>query len=222
MNVIIVGSGAVAAELTSYIEDSNKYLAEENRLNLLGYLEFQENIAKYWAKYKLQKPVLGDIHSYEVNPGERFIIGIADVAFRKKMLTILASKGAEVIGFIHHSTIIAESCEIGKGTIIYPYCIIGPNTVLGENNFITSYSFISHDCIVGENNFFSTTGLGGRVVVGNNNFFGIRSTVVPGISIGSGAVIQAGMMVDKNVDDSSTVFYRFKEKIMAVPKSAES
>jgi hypothetical protein len=29
------------------------------------------------------------------------------------------------------------------------------------------------------------------------------------------------MILDQNVGDNSTVFYRFKEKIIAIPKSAE-
>jgi len=216
MNVILVGSGAVAAELTSYIEDRNNYGGEQT--NILGYLESQENIDKYWAKYHLKKPVLGDVHSYQIKEGDKFIVAIADVAFRKKMINILQNKNAQIIGFIHQSVILSESAKIGSGCIIYPYCIIGPNTELGVHNFVTSYSFISHDCKIGDNNFFSTAGLGGKVTVGNDNFFGIRSTVIPNVSIGSENIVQAGMVVDKDIENNSTVFHRFKEKIIAVPK----
>lgn len=218
MNLVIVGTGAVAAELTSYIEAQNKF-ADEEKINLLGYLDSAENIDKYWSKYKLKQPVLGNINSYQANEDDYFLVGISDLEFRSKMLNILRNKGFNITGFIHHSSIVSESAEIGIGNIIYPHCIVGPNCLIGDHNFITSYSFISHDCRVGNNNFFSTSGLGGRVTIGDNNFFGIRSTVIPKVNIGSNNVIQAGMTIDKDVENDSTVFYRFKEKVIAIPKS---
>jgi len=218
-NVIIVGSGAVAAELTSYMDDHNKHVSMNDKLNVLGYLDSEENISKYWAKYKFKKPVISDIYSYNVDEGDHFVIGISNIDFREKMMRVLKEKNAIILNFIHPSAIVAESAIIGEGNTIYPFCIIGPNTVIGNNNLITAYSFISHDCKVGDNNFFSTVGLSGNVSVGNNNFFGIRSTVLPYFSVGNGNVIQAGMIVDKDVENSSTVFHRFKEKIIAIRNS---
>jgi acetyltransferase-like isoleucine patch superfamily enzyme len=218
INVIIVGSGAVAAEITSYIEDQNRHIEENKQLNILGYLDFEENKVKYWARYKLKMPVIADVYSYKVNKDDHFIIGIADILFREKMIETPNLKGAKIIGFIHHTAIIANSAVIGSGNIIYPHCIIGPNTIIGNNNLLTAYSFISHDCKIGDNNFFSTAGLSGNVKIGNNNFFGIRATVLPNISIGDRNTIQAGMIVDKILSDGNTIFHRFKEKIIAIPK----
>ena len=56
--------------------------------------------------------------------------------------------------------------------------------------------------------------------VGNDNLFGINSATIPGITIGSRNKIAAGMIVDQNVGDDSVVFYRFKEKVIAVPRKA--
>ena len=219
MNIIIVGSGAVAAELTSYIEDNNKHADADQQQHISGYLDQEENIPKYWAKYKLKMPVLSDAEHYQIQEGDHFIIAISDLVFRKKMIDIIEKKNGKVTGFVHYTSIIADSAVIGEGNIIYPFCIVGPNAVVGKNNLVTGYSFISHDCSVGNNNFFSTAGLSGNVRVGDNNFFGIRSTVLPNIQIGSSNIIQAGMTVDKNIENDSTIFYRFKEKIIAVPKA---
>jgi UDP-3-O-[3-hydroxymyristoyl] glucosamine N-acyltransferase len=215
-NTIIVGSGAVAAEVTSYIQDSNTHASDERQLNILGYLEFEENISKYWSKYKFQKPVLSDIYKYNIQKDDHFIVAIANVEFRAKVIEILKDRKASIIGFIHCSVIIADSARLGIGNIIYPHCIIGPNATIGNNNLLTSYSFISHDCVVGDNNLFSTSGISGNVTVGGNNFFGIRATVLPNISIGDRNVIQAGMIVDKEVGNDSTVFHRFREKVIAI------
>lgn len=216
--VILIGSGAVAAEITSFIEDNNQHVVTKEMLDIAGYLDFDNNINQFWQKYHLKKPVISDIYSYDIQTEDNFIISIADLPFRFKMIEYLISKNASIINFIHYSTIVGNNVEIGKGNIIYPHCLIGPNANLGDYNLITSYSFISHDCKIGTNNFFATSGLSGHVVVGDNNVFGIRSTILPHISIGSGNTIQAGMVVDKNLKDNSIVFYRYKEQVIAIPK----
>lgn len=218
INTILVGTGAVAAELTSYIQNHNNQAAENDRYNLVGYLEFADRIDKYYDAYGLTLPVLGDVDSYTPKQDDHFIVAMANLDFRLKMIDTLKAKGGRVIGFKHFSSIVDRSVIMGEGNIIYPHCIIGPKAKLGEHNLITSYSCISHDSVIGDNNFFATTVISGHVFVGNHNFFGIRTTVIPNVAIGSYNTIQAGMVVDKNVGDNTTVFYRFKEKVMLLPK----
>lgn len=217
-NIVILGSGSVAAEITFYIADNNSKVADDEKINIKGYIEYDYNIEKYYNKYKFEAPWLGDIDTYVPDKGEEVLICVSDINFRKEMINALIEKKATIGSFIHHSVIIPKSADVGIGIIVYPFCIIEQYASIGDYNLITSYSFISHDCIVGNNNFFSTSGLGGRVKVGNNNYFGIRSTVVPDVEIGNSNVIQAGMVVNKSVQDDTTVFYRYKERVLAIPK----
>lgn len=216
--IVIIGTGAVAAELTSYIEDNNKYADSSSHVDLLGYIDYEYNIEKFWKKYQLKKPVIGDIDNYIFENDIEILIGVSDIKFRNEIISILIPKQVTFFQFIHHSVILPETYKLGKGNVIYPFCIVGPNTTIGDFNMITSYSFISHDCVIGNGNFFSTTGIAGRVSIGDNNFFGIRSTVIPNVVIGNQNIIQAGMMVDKSIKDEATVFYRYKESIIAIPK----
>ncbi len=217
--VIIIGSGAVAAELTSYLDDNNRHLERKFKIDLLGYIEYENNIEKYWKKYKLTKPVIGNIDDYIFEKDVEVLVAISNIEFRNQIIKVLEQKNVKFHQFVHHSVIIPKDLVIGEGNIIYPFCIIGPNSKIGNFNIFTSYSFISHDCIVGDRNVFSTSGLAGNVKILDNNFFGIRSTVLPKVSIGNWNVIQAGMIVDKSIDDRTTVFYRHKEKIIAIPKA---
>lgn len=214
-NILILGTGASAAELTSYIEDNNR-VAGSGQRNILGYIDFAENIEKYWKKYHYTKEVIGDIDTFQAEAGTEVLIGISDIPFRNKMIAKLQERKMTIGNFYHHSSIISPHARIGTGNIVYPYCVIGPNSSVGDFNILTSYSFISHDCQVGNGNFFSSAGLAGRVTIGNNNFFGIRSTVIPGVSIGNENTIQAGMTIDKPVEDHATVFYRYKEKLTII------
>ncbi len=218
IKTVIVGTGAVAAELTSYILQNNENVEDNKKIDLLGYLDYEYNIETYWKKYRLLKPVLGDIDSFQFDEEIEILIGISDIKYRNSIIAKIQKKGGNFGQFIHHSVIIPIGVKIGIGNIIYPFSIVGPNTVIGNFNLVTSYSFLSHDSVIGNGNFFSTTGIAGRVVIGDNNFFGIRSTIMPSISIGDFNVIQAGMIVDKSIENETTVFYKYKERIIAVPK----
>jgi sugar O-acyltransferase (sialic acid O-acetyltransferase NeuD family) len=210
-NIIIVGTGAVAAELTSYMDDYKD-------ISIKGYIDYNENIERYWKAYKLEMPVLGDINSYSFSGDEFFVIGISDLTFRSKMIKIIKEKGGNFLNIIHPSVIISKTAVIGEGNIIQPYCIIGPNVKIGNFNLLTSQTIVSHNSELGNNNFLATAILCGHVKVKDDNYFGIRSTVLPKINIGFSNKIQAGMIVDKNIKDNSTIFYRYKEQILALPK----
>lgn len=217
-NVIILGSGGLASELTFYIEDNNSKNKPNEKINILGYIDYANVAGEFYNKYDYEAPIISDIEDYIPKDDEEVLIGIGDVAVRKKMIAILLNKKANIGGFVHHSVIVPKCPNWGKGNIIFPFSIMENNAIVGDYNILTSYSFISHDCVVGNNNFFSTAGIAGNVKLGNDNFFGLRSTVIPGIEIGNNNIIQAGMTIDKNIKDNTTVFYKYKEKIFVIGK----
>lgn len=210
-DIIIIGSGAVASEVTMYLND----IAD---VCIKGYLEYPSNLEKYYNVYHYDKPVIGTIDDYQPKDNDYFVIGVSNIEFRAKVIETMKGKGAKFYTLIHPTAIIAKDAIIGEGCVISPFCMVGPRAKVGDFNELTSYSFISHDCEVGINNSFSTAGICGRTRIGNNNIFYIRSTVQPDLVIGNNCVIQAGMVVDKDMPDGTTMFYRFKEKIMAIPK----
>lgn len=217
-NVIIIGTGGCASEVTFYIEQHNELKPENERIKILGYIDYEDHVKDHYDRYNFEAPVLCDIDSYEPKPGEEVLIAVMDIKFRRQMITKLKEKKATIGSFFHPNVVMPKDLEIGEGNIVGPFCMLEKYAKIGSYNLLTSYCFISHDCVVGDNNFFSVAGIAGTVTVGNDNYFGIRSFTIPGVIIGNCNVIQAGMCVDKNVKDDTTVFYRFKEKVMAIPK----
>lgn len=217
-DLIIVGSGAVAAEVCSYIQDINKF--GTNKINILGFIDVEKEKFDFNAlKYKFSQPFLGTFDNFEFDEGTKFILGFANIKGRLDFINKALHKKLTYFNVIHPSCIISETALIGNGNIIYPNSVIGPNVEIGNHNLITSYSFISHECRVGNNNFLSTTGLAGNVQVADNNFFGIRSTLLPNVNVGSNNLIQAGMIVDKNITDNEVVFYKYKENVRIINKN---
>jgi acetyltransferase-like isoleucine patch superfamily enzyme len=216
--IIFIGCGAVAAEIISYLEDiQNQYPTET--FEIYGFLNYSEDDFKLkLEKYKFEGHFLGPINEHCFSSDYSYVFGFASPVGKAEIANKLDLNKLNFPNIIHPSVVIAKSVKLGKGNIIYPNSVIGPNVNLGNFNLITSYSFISHDCSIGNFNFFSTTGLAGNTSVGNKNFFGIRSTVLPSINIGDENLIQAGMVVDKNISDFETIFYKYKEKISIIER----
>lgn len=213
--LIIFGTGAVAAEITSNIEDGNWGASES--LCIKGYVTSDDSGGENWHKYGFKSPYLGSFADYEIEQEDYFILALGAPEAKRKIVRQIKERGGKFLTLIHPTAVVAKTAIIGEGNIINPFVMIGPNVKLGDFNLLTSQSVISHDCIVGCYNFFATSLLCGHTVVGDSNYFGIRSTTIPDVVIGNRNTIQAGMIVDKNLENDTTVFHRFKEKVMIMP-----
>lgn len=216
INLIIISTGAVAAEVTAYIE-TGVYKWEGDEITIKGYLEYEE-YSYLHNKYKYRSPILGTIDNYPIQKEDYFIVANSDSNLRKEFSEKMLNKGAKFINLIHPSCIIAPTSVIGIGNILSPHCQIGPIAKLGDFNILTTGTLVSHDCVIGNFNSFSSVSVCGHVIIGNSNTFYIRSAIIPHITIGNNCIIQAGMIVDKNVPNDTTVFYKYKERILAIPQ----
>jgi NDP-sugar pyrophosphorylase family protein len=213
--LVIIGSGGLASEISAFIDDYNRN--NKNKIIIKGYLDQTEEIfLSNKNKYNFKRPYLGSSDTYVFSNKEDYILGFSNIDSRNNFFIKNRMLDLNFINIIHPTVIMPETFNIGVGNVIYPHTVVGPHTNIGNFNIFTSYSFISHDCSIGNNNFFSTSGLSGNVSIQNNNYFGIRATVLPSVVIGSNNTIQAGMVVDKNVENNETVFYRYKEKITII------
>ena len=211
--VIIVGSGSHAAEVNDIIVYNNSIKKE---FEIVGFID--DNVENY-KKYQFSSSFLGGIEDHLVLKDYQYIIGIANVKYREKIVTHLLKQGADFLSLIHYSSFISPSAKLGKGMVIAPNVNIGPNVVIDDYCMLNSRSSIGHDSIIGKYNVLSpNVCFSGFTKVGDNNLFGINSATIPYIKIGNNNKIAAGMVVDKNVKNDAVVFYRFKEKIIAIPK----
>jgi len=218
-DVIIIGAGGHAAEIDDYIKYSQS-VTGKRELNVIGFLD--DNPDNY-ASYMLSAPLLGGIKDHKVVPGQAYIIGIANLKYRRLFVERFLAEGAVFVSFIHPSAYVSESATVGEGSIVGPNANLGPNVKIGNYTLINSRCSMGHDTIVGDFNFISpNVCFSGFTSVGSDNLFGINSATIPGISVGNRNKIAAGMVLDNNVGDDSVVFHRFKEKVIAIPKQSQS
>lgn len=215
IDVIIIGAGGHAAEIDEYIRYSHR-MTGKKELNITGFLD---DDPENYARYKHSGQLLGSIKDHAVIKGQNYIIGIASLEFRRLFVDRFKSEGAVFVTFIHSNAYISETATIEEGSIIGPNANLGPNVKVGKYTLINARCSLGHDTIVGDYNFISpNVCLSGFTKVGDENLFGINSATIPGISIGSRNKIAAGMILDQNIESDTVVFYRFKERVFAVPK----
>ena len=213
--IIIVGSGGHGAELNDYIQ-YNERITGNKEFEIIGYLD--DNPDNY-ANYKFGAPLIGGVRDHQVRTDVEYLMGIANLTYRKLFVDQYSSAGARFITLIHHTAYISDSASLGKGVVIGPMVNLGPNSVIGDYTMLNSRCSMGHDTKVGEFNFISpNVCFSGFTEIGNGNLFGINSATIPGIKVGNNNKIMAGMVLDKNVGNDEVVFYRFKEKVIAVPK----
>jgi sugar O-acyltransferase (sialic acid O-acetyltransferase NeuD family) len=213
--VIVLGAGGHAAEIDEYIRHTQRVTLKRD-LKIVGFLDDNAN---NYSKYAFSAPLLGGIQNHQISRDINYIIGIAGLEHRFKIVERFKAEGAVFLTFVHCSAYISDSAKIGEGSIIGPNVNLGPNVRIGEFTLINARCSIAHDTIIGDFNFISpNVCLSGATEVGHGNLFGINSATIPSIKVGNNNKIAAGMVLDQNIGDDSVVFYRFKERVIAIPK----
>lgn len=78
--------------------------------------------------------------------------------------------------------------------VFFPELItVGRNSVIGYNTTILAHEYLIKEYRLGE------------VHIGNEVMIGANCTILPGVTIGDGAVVAAGSVVHKDVDASTFV-----------------
>lgn len=215
VNVIIVGAGGHGAELDEYISLYNK-LEGSPKYKIEGFLD---DNAENYERYQLSGPLLGGITLHKIRTDCFYIMGIANLEYKKKFVELFLGNGARFLTFVHPTAYVSPSAKLGDGVIIAPFANIGPNVKIGDFTLVNSRASLGHDVEVGSFNFIApNVCFSGFTKIGNENLFGIGSLTIPHIEIGNNNKISAGMVVDKNVHSDEVVFHRFKEKVIAVTK----
>lgn len=209
--VIIVGSGSHAAELRDYINHYNDAEPQEH-IEVVGFIDDNE---KNYHHYDFDEPFLGAIKNHEISTDVKYLMGIANHEFRKKIIDYIVEKGGQFTGFIHPTAIISPSATIDSTTVISHNVSVGPKVKIGTYNILNSRCTIGHDSVVGHLNFISPqVAISGYTEIGDENLIGTNACTVPKIKIGNKNKIAAGMIIYKSVDNNNTIIFRHKERLV--------
>ena len=119
---------------------------------------------------------------------------------------------------IGHLTVFEGSSSVGDGTLIHAQCHITKGVTIGKNVFIAPFFVGANDkrmCHAREDMEFKIEGYtiedGARLAIG--------VTILPGVTIGSNAMIGAGSLITKDIPSNSIAYGTPARVIEEVPES---
>jgi sugar O-acyltransferase (sialic acid O-acetyltransferase NeuD family) len=140
---------------------------------------------------------LRDIDHYR---SSSIFIGIGDNAVRRGLFERLRDLKVTPAICVAKNSFVARDAQLGPGTVVCPGSVIGARAQVGANTIVNSLSSVDHDCVLGDHSQVAGgVTFGGWVTTGPECFFGIKSAVVPRVSIGANAIVMAGALVTKDV-----------------------
>lgn len=200
MKAVIVGAGTYGDVFLEYLKSSGLY-------QIVGFLDDDPS--------KLNKKIQG----IEVLGGsdrmaslrelgvQAVFSSIGNNVHRFRVLSHAQSLSFETPKYIHPSAIVAESAFLGDGVVVLPGSIIMPLAKIHRFSIISMGVKFAHHTELGEGSFISTgANVGAGINIGSRAFIGIGATVMTGVkSIGDNAVVGAGAVVIRDVEEGQTV-----------------
>lgn len=209
-DVILIGAGKFALEVTSYLADTVK--AAGRGLGTVGYLALDgEDVAAPAAATRPFDP--GHLRGEAV-----LVLATSDPERRPALIGLLLPALADrLIRIVHPSSTIAEGAADGAGIVIGPHCHVGVNARVGDLTIINYLASVGHHSAIGTGNFISPGfHCGNSATIGDGNFFGLGCLVGPGVAVGHRNRVQAGSILLENVGDGLFCFPSSRTKTLAL------
>jgi sugar O-acyltransferase (sialic acid O-acetyltransferase NeuD family) len=186
-NLIVIGAGGhgqVIADLALNL-NYNASFWDENPSNFKGNFQV-ENVKKI------------------VPPLTSLVIGIGANSIREQFSLYYPAN--RFVSLKHPNAIIADSVEVGTGTVILTGSVINRGVKIGHHCIVNTASVIDHDCIISDFVHISpNTTICGNVTVGRGTWVGAGAIIIQGINVGKNVTIGAGSVIIKDIPDNATV-----------------
>ncbi|HEY4186718.1 MAG TPA: hypothetical protein VGP07_16695 [Polyangia bacterium] len=136
------------------------------------------------------------------NPGAEFYLGLGTNRDRMRVADKLRTLGARLPTCVAPNVFVARDAQLDAGTVLCPGSQIGSRAHIGFACIVNTLSSVDHDCLLGDyGQVTAGVTIAGTVKVGKNGFFGVKSAVIPNLTIGDDVVVMAGSLITKNVPD---------------------
>jgi len=198
--LLIVGAGPLGREVLCW---ALQIPAGQRTWEVGGFLDDQPGILDGFA---LPANLLGAPATHVFEPRDRVVVAIGDPAQRRSMVELLTARGAQFTTLIHPRSFFGLNNRWGVGCVVSPGTVITTNVTIGDHVIIQSDCGIGHDAVVGNYCWLQPHAhISGRVRVAEGTLLGDNCGILPGVTIGEGAVVAVGSMVYENVAPHTSV-----------------
>lgn len=130
------------------------------------------------------------------------IVGIADNALRRRIVTQIEEIGFVWIQAIHPKAVLGMEVELGQGAAVMALAVVNPGARIGMHSIINTSAIVEHDNVIGSFVHISPGAhLAGGVVVGDGAHIGTGATLIPNVRIGRNVVVGAQAAVIRDLED---------------------
>jgi acetyltransferase EpsM len=135
------------------------------------------------------------------------VFGFGDCQARLHLAPLVEQIGFKFASAIHPAAIIADTADLGEGTVVVAGAVINPGVKIGRNCIINTGASVDHECVIGDGSHIGPGArLGGRVIVEEAAWVAIGATVIDRVRIGAGAIVGAGAVITKDVPAGMVVY----------------
>ena len=202
-DIAIYGAGGFGREIFCYIRRIN---AVENVWNPVGF--FDDGMKK--GEPTNYGPILGGID--ELNSWTTplaIVIAIATPKTIESLVSKITNPLVEFPNIIDPSVTFLDkdSVKMGRGNVIGANSLLACNVELGDFNLINWYVQIGHESSLGQVNVvMPNVNISGGVTIGEQNLFGVKSTLLQYIKIGTHVTVGAGSVLLSDAVDNVTYY----------------
>lgn len=153
--------------------------------------------------------ILGSAEEGELSIGKASIIRSGSVIYSGVSIGDNFRSGHNVL--IRENTEIGDNVLVGTNSVIDGDCKIGNNVSMQTGVYITKYTTIEDNvflgplCVTTNDKYMKYGATLKGPVIKQGARIGANSTIMPGISIGEGAIVSAGSVVTKDVPPHKVV-----------------
>ena len=217
--IIIIGGGSSAIIVAENIQNAKD--ACGSQIEVLGLAYDKGNIGDDVLGYPIVSNVAEAYTRYKRFEDVKFIFQQYDMQNMKEAIEFkdsLEIANNKYCNFIHPSTMLSRSAQLGIGNVVLSHCAINPKAYIGNFNSIMTHVTIGHDAIVGDYNLVATQSVVSNLVMGSRNFIGMNTATNNKIRIGDDCMIGMCSNVQKDVESGSIVYGNPAKKVLTQKK----
>lgn len=198
--IIIIGAGGMGREMYNIVKAC---IDGKNGLTVKGFIDDNLHALDGFKNYPI---LLSTIKDYKPGVDDYFVCSIGDVATKRMIVNEMELRGAKFITLIHPLAVVHTNVEIGEGTIVDKFAVIGADSKIGKHCLIQIDTVVGHDVTIGDYTRIDChCTLVGGVGIGSAVCVHTSSVINHKVTIGDGAMIGAMSFVIRKVKAGTAV-----------------
>lgn len=132
--------------------------------------------------------------------GSRITIAVGEPKLRVELAKKCKKSGLRLSSVVSDRAFVADSAEIGAGTIVAPFCSIQSLAKVGSNVSLNTQSIIGHHVVIGDHSVVSSqVNLGGASMVGESVYIGMGASLIEKCTVGDWSIVGMGSVVYRDL-----------------------